>query len=506
MSKMKDEATLADDTRRNSRMSITELCNNQLHSNQQPPDDETLAAEALDSMRTAGDQPPTSDSEHFIARISNIPMIATTLRTYEASKANSRLVRYGAEMVESSVRTLAGPVIGRLNPHLSSLDEFACRQLDKLEKKYPSTSNDQDDSTHTLKINGHALNNHSSSELRRRRPRNEDSQLVNNKRGISHSRGTYGEENGNSGNSESVNTKYRVATIQQQPRSRWHQITMEVGTSVGAGAAIVSEEGMKSLRYCLEWLQYAIGQVEYQIALLRSYISRITNPSNTTALTQSDMASSLTRAKRDVVNVLRRVVEVVSRYAGNFLPEQARRNVRSFILSLPLRWAQMNQTADRSSTSSPASSPGLRPMASPVPPSTHAIRPAADPEEAAKRVLDLAVESREMLQSIAGIFGDTIQRAESWLGRLRVVGVGSDTTSNGERTSIFKQKEVEDEDEGAVMEREEDDEDDDDDEEEEEENKRMTMMRNGGGLTTSAHFGQARNTRRRKRRMLSEQN
>lgn len=39
-------------------------------------------------------------------------------------------MKYGAEMVESSVKTISKPVIDRLP--VNQIDEFACRQLDKV--------------------------------------------------------------------------------------------------------------------------------------------------------------------------------------------------------------------------------------------------------------------------------------------------------------------------------------------------------------------------------------
>ena len=39
-------------------------------------------------------------------------------------------MQYGAEMMESSVKTISRPVIDRLP--VNQLDEFACRQLDRV--------------------------------------------------------------------------------------------------------------------------------------------------------------------------------------------------------------------------------------------------------------------------------------------------------------------------------------------------------------------------------------
>lgn len=43
--------------------------------------------------------------------------------------------------------------------------------------------------------------------------------------------------------------------------------------------------------------------------------------------------------KKNVVNTIRQVVEVVGKYAGGSLPEPAKQKVKGFILSLPGRWS-----------------------------------------------------------------------------------------------------------------------------------------------------------------------
>jgi hypothetical protein len=46
-------------------------------------------------------------------------------------------------------------------------------------------------------------------------------------------------------------------TEQQQivARSRWQNLMIEAGMTAGGIGAAVSEESMKSLKYCLQWLQ-----------------------------------------------------------------------------------------------------------------------------------------------------------------------------------------------------------------------------------------------------------
>ena len=89
-------------------------------------------------------QKPTRD---FVSRMSLFPLVGTALRAYEQGKAASivvkvRLLRhviqsadnymqkYGAQMVESGMKTISKPVIDRLP--VNQIDEFACRQLDRV--------------------------------------------------------------------------------------------------------------------------------------------------------------------------------------------------------------------------------------------------------------------------------------------------------------------------------------------------------------------------------------
>lgn len=47
------------------------------------------------------------------------------------------------------------------------------------------------------------------------------------------------------------------------------------------------------------------------------------------------------------METVRRVVDVVGRYAGAYLPGEARQNVRGFILSLPGKWVNWRQGRER---------------------------------------------------------------------------------------------------------------------------------------------------------------
>ncbi|KAI7863634.1 transcription factor Opi1-domain-containing protein [Spinellus fusiger] len=177
---------------------------------------------------------------------------------------------------------------------------------------------------------------------------------------------------------------------------------MHAGTAAGTTAAVVSEESMKCLRYCLSWLQYATQHIDHQMNILRSLVVALAThphahqntPTHTTHTTHT--TNTLSEIKREIIDTLRKVVEVVSKYAGTGLPEQAKASVRGFILALPGRWAVLNA--------------GNQANESKV-------------NETSIRLLNFGGESIEMLQSVSNVFAATIERAELWLERLRGVGV-----------------------------------------------------------------------------------
>ncbi|CAO0802663.1 unnamed protein product [Mucor circinelloides] len=214
---------------------------------------------------------------------------------------------------------------------------------------------------------------------------------------------------------------HRPYTLQRpsSSKSRWQQIVLHAGSAAGTTAAVISEESMKCLRYCLSWLQYAMQHIDQQMNLLRNFlVSLATGSSNATTTTKKDVAiveqnsNTLAKIKKEIVDTLRKVVEVVSKYAGSGLPEQAKASVRAFILQLPSRWAILNNTRQ----TSPSNSPRVGPVADKQQQPLH---------ETSIKLLDFGGESIEMLNSVSIVFSDTIERAELWIKRLKVVGVNS---------------------------------------------------------------------------------
>jgi transcriptional repressor OPI1 len=123
-----------------------------------------------------------------------------------------------------------------------------------------------------------------------------------------------------------------------------------------------------------------------------------TDEENKSPNRRSIIGARIERIKQDIVDTLRKAIDVVSRHAGSALPEPARHTVKVYILSLPARW----QAASNSNQSSPQSD----------------MNGMTREEETGWKVLTLASESLEMLRGVMNVVGDTLQSAEEWAGRL----------------------------------------------------------------------------------------
>ncbi|KAF9785226.1 transcription factor Opi1-domain-containing protein, partial [Thelephora terrestris] len=384
------------------------------------------------------DSADDANSVDFVARVSTIPLVNTALRAYEHTKASSRVVKYGAEMMESSVKTISRPVIGRLP--VTQLDEFACRQLDRFGRYGGGTSRtpiqeEREDKTAPT------------TPERESGPRSSS------------------ERERNSGSTPTPGPDAQQHAVVQ--RSRWQAMLLEAG---GLGAA-VSEESMRRLQYCLQWLQYATNHIDAQILILRDFMASLQAGAARSGETVSHHhMRTLNDVKRDVVDTIRQVVDIVSKYAGGALPEPARQRVRGFILHLPQRWASAARqapepvqpypagagkrrsarhaysTAEGSSASNPYPTPSLSRPGSPThsrntsltsraahlarnAPSiagsptvaTHGMSAIAA-TQAAQRILTLATESLDMIRGVTGVFRESLDRADAWVERLKVVG------------------------------------------------------------------------------------
>lgn len=169
----------------------------------------------------------------------------------------------------------------------------------------------------------------------------------------------------------------------------------------------MSEESLRSLQYCLTWLRWANGRLGKSIVALQGAMTewenqkqRQSQQADVEAGGSRESASLLTQriqaVKEDVLSTLKQVVDVVSKYAGGALPENARHLVRRHLTSLPHRFHM-------ASTSQP---PPDSPAAS------------SDATVGAHRILVLANEGLDILGQVSGVVNDTLVSAEHWCERL----------------------------------------------------------------------------------------
>ncbi|KAJ1961480.1 transcriptional regulator opi1 [Dispira parvispora] len=413
------------------------------------PSDEHLAAEALGQLSTT---PLPSPGDDFMTRVSSYPLVNSALRLYQSSKANSRMVKYGAETVESSVRTIWRPVRSRFESNLVDLDDFACKQLDKIEHHYmpqtvgasstdlePSTSEQSRGCSHRSPSMTATATTRDVTSLRKRTHFHRDQE-----------------------DQEAATVLASTSVMAPEPgkddgkiyhpeqRSWWQQMLVGAGT----GAVVFSEESLRRIKYCLDWLHYAANHIRAQIDALREVIQGLQRNTleshEPVAPTDnvprgavgkpawSPLMAKLVKTKRDIVVTLKKVIGIVSQYAGAALPIEARRHVRNLIMGLPNRWATIDPHGipggSRSGSASPAfSSPSLSPsLTSSIAGASPRLRadPRAHSEANARKVLNFATESHIMLGNVQNVFQEIHHNAENLRQRIRDFGFNVNDTAS----------------------------------------------------------------------------
>lgn len=240
------------------------------------------------TSETAMSSPP-EDDDKFITRVSNMPFFGTAISLYEQGKNSSRVVKYGAEMMEGTVKTMAKPVIDRLP--VNQLDAFATRQLDRFGGGRPGSSARANDNpgasgltpdnnpwsrspdsfpSNNTRGRKHLWLDDDGTTARRSASRDSvlSSDLPASETAFSVSSGSQTRYQGDSQwhaiihaqdqsrpgqeeNSRALSQASSSQEVQVVSRSKWQAVLLEAG---GIGAA-VSEESMKRLKYCLQWLQ-----------------------------------------------------------------------------------------------------------------------------------------------------------------------------------------------------------------------------------------------------------
>ncbi|GJC87684.1 clock-controlled protein 8 [Colletotrichum liriopes] len=186
----------------------------------------------------------------------------------------------------------------------------------------------------------------------------------------------------------------------------------------------MSEESLRSLKYCLRWLRWANEHIGGVINNLKSTLEQYektgqsqqeeeaevsndgdhmmvdSQPDSMSEQDRTMLAAKIASLKGDVLKTLRDVIETVSKYAGGALPDNARTLVRRHLTTLPqrFRYASMVEQQQGEKTGEQAREEAMR--------------------EGAHRVLVLAKEGLDMMSQVSGVLDGTIVSAEEWCERL----------------------------------------------------------------------------------------
>ncbi|KAI5799110.1 transcription factor Opi1-domain-containing protein [Peziza echinospora] len=266
---------------------------------------------------------------------------------------------------------------------------------------------------------------------------------------------------------------------QQQQQQHEYPNTWQTRLISTSGIGVMSEESLKSLKFCLEWLRWANNHlakcVETLKAVLEEYqrsqksltsseaastpssgTSQTSNsdspqqqqqqqqqspasPNNAKASTdrKNFLMGRIEALKAEVLKTLKRVITIVDNYAGSALVGETRAMVKRQLLLLPERLqialvahtpesekAQAQQSVATSKASSPA-------------PSASGIT-SLDPSAAAQRVIIVAKEGLAMVASVSKGVEFALTSAEEWcekLGGARRESTTAPTTTTTPNTS-----------------------------------------------------------------------
>ncbi|KAL1703051.1 transcription factor Opi1-domain-containing protein [Schizophyllum commune] len=254
-----------------------------------------------DPSMTAG-----SSSSEFLPRLQNAhPLFDSALRAYSSTKASSRVVKFGAEMMENTIMRVGERLVGE------GIDEFAVRQLDRLDRyRRPSQSSSTETAPMRRKktldgtgsevdsptgeadwrsanmdvderVGGwlesssasHSPSYPSSSQHRSPRPASPPSSAPSRPRSRSRSRTPTSHQPETPSSSYASQPPQPSQELLPTPNSRWQSLIM--ATPGVATAVRISDDSRRRLRFVLGWLGYATQHIDGQILILRDLIASL---------------------------------------------------------------------------------------------------------------------------------------------------------------------------------------------------------------------------------------
>ncbi|KAF3941134.1 hypothetical protein ABW19_dt0210082 [Dactylella cylindrospora] len=380
--------------------------------------DVRMAAEALGDLRadfvSSPKSPPNSPPQKAEPRQESMmemiqgqnTFLGTAMRAgrsvYRGGKRYSPRFKYGAEMMERAAAPMTSVV--SYAARTTGVESVLRRNLEA--RRLSSSGSSQ--TTSTSPSQSQTSSSTSSHATKRRKTTFEDGTAmdVDSENQNSHSHATHDHD------SEQPLTHKPATDVVSL---NWQRRLML--STAGVGVAL-SEESLKSLKYCLAWLRWANDHLDKVIMALRGVISEYDSSKSRNGAgggpglggpgsEEQDersivLQNKIENLRKDVIGTLKKVVDVVSTYAGGALPENARVVVKACITNLPRRWALAAKDDNANSTGANGNSKAV------------VVRR----EEAGKKVLVLAREGLEMLHQVSAIVQLTLERAEEWCDRL----------------------------------------------------------------------------------------
>lgn len=191
----------------------------------------------------------------------------------------------------------------------------------------------------------------------------------------------------------------------------------------------MSDESLRSLKYCLSGVRWANSRLSNIVVALRKVIEEWirsrqnssheayhvgdgfvlrSDPrdrnSNSSAMPSSPRDRTLIlqhvqALKSDAIRTMKQVVDIVSKYAGGALPENARNLIHKYLTSIPHRFRLASLSNE------PEIGDGEQ-------------VPESETITNAKRAMALVREGLDLLAQISGVLDGTIMSAEEWCDRL----------------------------------------------------------------------------------------
>ena len=204
-----------------------------------------------------------------------------------------------------------------------------------------------------------------------------------------------------------------------QTRQNQHWGTKFMMTTSALTAAL-SEESLRSLKYCLTWVLWANNHLGQTADKLKSEIEEwnhsqegpprsdsqlegqdekhpIDSEGRPAARDQAAILRHIKSLKYDIFQTLKKVASIVTTYASGALPSNAQELVRLHLKSLPQRFHIASAETHRSGVAGQEESQ--------APP---------EPVTSAQRVLVLATAGLDMTKQVSEILNSTIVSAEEW--------------------------------------------------------------------------------------------